>query len=238
MRFRGGAAAVVAAVLVAGLAGCGESGGGGRGDAGAGDAKSSAEPSEPSEPSAKSSSEPSAAASSGSAFTPLPSAELQGRWWSWAAREPAATNPVMDKDGSDCERNQKWDVWFLAGSFGTKERRTCTVPDNVQLAFPLANLMTPDEQDCAVFMEQAKGSAHLDGKALEAQTHPVEGIMVEGVAGNPVTDTDQTLITKGCGLWVQLPPLKAGSHSLKIRGEADDLSVAVDYTLKVEAAQG
>ncbi|MER7176493.1 signal protein [Streptomyces mesophilus] len=236
MGFKDGAAAVVAAVLMVGLAGCGGSGGGGA--SGAGDAKSSAEPSakSSSEPSAKSSAEPSAAASSGPAFTPLPSDELQGRWWSWAAREPAATNPVMDKDGSDCGRNQKRDVWFLAGSFGTKERRTCTVPDNVQLAFPLANLMSPDEQDCAVFMVEAEGSAHLDGKALEAQAHPMEGIMVEGVAGNPVTDTDQTLITKGCGLWVQLPPLEAGSHSLKIRGEADDLSVAVDYTLNVEAA--
>lgn len=50
---------------------------------------------------------------------PLSSEELQGRWWTWASTEPAATNPVADEDGSACGRNQPEDVWFRAGTFGT-----------------------------------------------------------------------------------------------------------------------
>ncbi|MES4903315.1 MULTISPECIES: hypothetical protein [unclassified Streptomyces] len=39
----------------------------------------------------------------------------------------------------------------------------------------------------------------------------------------------------GCGLWVQLPPLESGEHTLKIRGRSADFTVAVDYALTVGA---
>ncbi|MFJ2233140.1 signal protein [Streptomyces sp. NPDC087859] len=165
----------------------------------------------------------------------LSSDVLQSRWWTWAASEPEATNPVADEDGRECGRNQPKDVWFLAGTFGTRAERTCTVPGGVPLAFPLVNLVA-DPADCAEFMSAAEGSAVLDGEEIDAETSRGETISVDGVAGNPVTGTGERFTATGCGLWVQLPPLRSGKHTLEIRGRSQDFSVAVDYALTVESA--
>ncbi|WP_413758236.1 hypothetical protein [Streptomyces sp. MMBL 11-3] len=149
--------------------------------------------------------------------------------------EPEGTNPVADEDGSECERNQPKDVWFLAGTFGTRAERTCSIPEWVPVAFPLVNL-TGNPAACASFMSTAKGSAVLDGEKVEADSSLGEPISVQGVALNPVSGTDERFTTIGCGLWVQLPPLKPGKHTLTIRGQAQDFSVAVDYSLTVGAA--
>ncbi|MFF3288519.1 hypothetical protein [Streptomyces sp. NPDC003023] len=85
-------------------------------------------------------------------------------------------------------------------------------------------------------MRTARGSAVLDGERVEPDAYPAEPIAVEGVADNPVTRSDGTVLTSGCGLWVQLPPLEPGTHSLKIRGQSGDFSVGVDYSLTVEPA--
>ncbi|GGZ24350.1 signal protein [Streptomyces poonensis] len=165
----------------------------------------------------------------------LSSEELQGRWWTWASAEPELTNPVADRDGSACERNQPRDVWFLAGTFGTQVERACSIPDGVPLAFPLVNRIG-SSADCADFMRAAKGSAVLDGKEVDADAHQAERIEIRSGVDNPVTGTDGYFTTTGCGLWVQLPALEAGEHTLKVRGESGDLSVGVDYTLTVDAA--
>ncbi|MEU4008779.1 signal protein [Streptomyces pseudogriseolus] len=165
----------------------------------------------------------------------LSSAELQGRWWTWASSEPEPTNPVADQDGSACGRNQPQDVWFLAGTFGTQVERACSIPDGVPLAFPLVNTIG-SSADCAAFMKTAEGSAVLDGDKVDADAHQAETIEIRSAPGNPVTGTDGAYSATGCGLWVQLPALEAGEHTLKIRGRADGFSVGVDYTLTVDAA--
>ncbi|WP_327344809.1 signal protein [Streptomyces europaeiscabiei] len=211
MKIRTGGAGLMTMVLAA-LVGCGGSPAGGSEDS---TAPASGAPS--------------------SAQARLSPEDLQSRWWTWAMSEPERTNPVADEDGSDCERNQPQDMWFLAGTFGTRAERTCSIPDGVPVAFPLVNLMG-DPADCADFMSAAKGSAVLDGKKADSETIRGETISVEGVADNPVTGTDERFTATGCGLWVQLPPLKPGKHTLTIRGQAQDFSVGVDYSLTVAAA--
>ncbi|GGZ84790.1 hypothetical protein GCM10010344_60250 [Streptomyces bluensis] len=159
---------------------------------------------------------------------------LQSQWWTWAMSEPGRTNPVADEDGSECGRNQPQDVWFLAGTFGTQAKRTCSVPNGVPLAFPLVNLIA-SPADCAAFMKPARGSAVLDGKRVDSETIAGVTITARGVAGNPVTGTDGRFSATGCGLWVQLPPLQPGQHTLTIRGQSADFSLGVDYSLTVDA---
>ncbi|MFJ8663189.1 signal protein [Streptomyces sp. NPDC093795] len=166
----------------------------------------------------------------------LPSAELQGRWWSWAASEPSATNPVADEDGSACGRNQPQDVWFLAGTFGGQVARACEVPSGRPLLAPVVNSFG-DPEDCAAFMTSAKGTVLLDGKAVEPESYPGDSIVVQALEGNPVTGEAGRFAATGCGLWVQLPPLAPGAHSLKIRGSAGDFSTGVDYALTVVAGR-
>src|SRR5262245_25784902 len=63
--------------------------------------------------------------------------QMQGRWWSWAATEPEDTNPVADATGKFCDRNQPDDIWFLAGTFGGKAQRRCSVPADRLIVVPL-----------------------------------------------------------------------------------------------------
>jgi hypothetical protein len=165
----------------------------------------------------------------------LTSEDLQSRWWTWASAEPEPTNPVADQDGGACGRNQSTDVWFLAGTFGTQVKRTCSVPRGTPLAFPLVNRIG-EPADCADFMRTAEGSAVLDGEKVDSDAHQGDRIAVRSVAGNPVTGTEGQFTTTGCGLWAQLPPLEPGRHTLTIRGRSGDFTLGVDYTLTVDAA--
>ncbi|MER7049256.1 signal protein [Streptomyces jumonjinensis] len=166
----------------------------------------------------------------------LPTAELQGRWWSWAAAEPPDANPVVDGDGRDCWRNQPSDVWFLAGTFGGHAERVCTVPGGRPIAFPVVNTFGSPIY-CANFISSAAGRAYLDGEEIEPEVLHPEKITVRGRAGNPVVDPGVSSST-GCGLWVQLPPLSPGAHTLEIQGQARDLEVSVTYSLTVKAQRG
>jgi hypothetical protein len=89
--------------------------------------------------------------------------------------------------------------------------------------------------DCADFMSEAAGSVVLDGEPVTSETVPGERITVRGVAGNPLTGRGGTISTTGCGLWVQLSPLKPGKHRLIIRGRSGDFALGVDYSLTVGA---
>lgn len=176
---------------------------------------------------------PGAASGAPSATEQLPPAELQGRWWSWAATEPWATNPVADKDGSDCTRNQPSDVWFLAGTFGGHVRRTCTVPPGTPLAFPLVNRLGGPDQ-CRAFMATAEGSAKLDGVEIDVARYAYTDVTMTASAENPVTTDGGTFLSGACGLWAQVPPLNPGKHSVSLTGRSGGFTVSVDYSLTVE----
>lgn len=162
----------------------------------------------------------------------LGAAELQGRWWTWAASSVTSSNPVADPDGHLCAEHQPTDIWFLAGSFGEKVKRSCAMPAAVPVAFPLVNIIG-EAADCDAFMASAQGSATLDGRALKPERHEATTVSVNALDGNPVTGTRGYFRTVACGLWVQLDPLSPGSHELKIRGSSEDFAISVDYKLRV-----
>ncbi|WP_328426282.1 hypothetical protein [Streptomyces sp. NBC_00443] len=88
--------------------------------------------------------------------------------------------------------------------------------------------------DCEAFMDEAKGTAVLDGKELDPEEHRGATILVRAAADNPVTQSAGTFTTTGCGLWVQTEPLDPGQHTLTIRGESAAFSVGADYSVSVE----
>ncbi|MFD3530287.1 signal protein [Streptomyces sp. NPDC058664] len=164
----------------------------------------------------------------------LSAADLQGRWWTWAASSVSASNPVSDQDGHLCAQGQPGDIWFLAGTFGGTATRSCTVPAKVPLAFPLVNTFG-EAADCTAFMASAQGSALLDGRALEAERYEATPVRITAVDGNPLTGESGRFRSQACGLWVQLEPLSPGSHTLNIRGSSGSFAIAVDYKLQVAA---
>ncbi|MFJ9920324.1 hypothetical protein ACIRSF_13650 [Streptomyces rubiginosohelvolus] len=85
-------------------------------------------------------------------------------------------------------------------------------------------------------MRDAQGTVVLDGEPVEPEAHEGEDIVVEGAPGNAVTGEEGIFSATGCGLWVQVPPLEPGAHSLVIRGRSGDFSIGVDYALTVSAS--
>ncbi|MEU8139462.1 signal protein [Streptodolium elevatio] len=185
---------------------------------------------------------PSAASSSGAgiADTPIPAApggdeiaDLQSRWWGWAASQPAATNPVSDTTGQQCAQGQPDDVWFVAGTFGADAKRTCTVPAGRALAGPLLNRTADTVEQCEAFIAASDGEVVLDGSPVDVKKVGPEAVKFTGVAGNPVTNSAGEVSKQGCGLWFTLAPLAPGAHKLTISGVSDDFKVSVEYTLNV-----
>ena len=66
--------------------------------------------------------------------------ELSVEWWQWALSIPTSENPLLDTTGGKCVVGQRGSVWFLAGIFGGGTvTRTCSVPANKILYFPVIN---------------------------------------------------------------------------------------------------
>jgi hypothetical protein len=164
---------------------------------------------------------------------PEVSTSLQSRWWAWAAAEPTGTNPVVDRTGEFCARNQPRDLWFLAGTFDGEVSRRCVLPGDRPIVLPVVNLYSDSSRDCADFMRSAGGELTLDG-----QTLPVERIdgesLVFNVAGRNVFEMAAgTVHVTGCGLWARIPTLSPGPHRLTLRGQSGDFMTRVNYTLDV-----
>lgn len=99
-----------------------------------------------------------------------PGGQTYGRWavewWQWALGVPAATNPLLDVTGENCDQHQVDDTWFLAGSFESDPVvRECTVPEGKGLFFPLINngffalLTDPPEQRTEEFVREQAACA-------------------------------------------------------------------------------
>ena len=62
------------------------------------------------------------------------------KWWLWLHSIPKPVNPANDTTGEQCARNQiEPNMWFLAGTFGKLVKRTCLVPSNRAILFPIIN---------------------------------------------------------------------------------------------------
>ena len=188
--------------------------------------------------------------------------ELAAVWTQWAFSKPVdVDSPLIGsyKGGPRCDGTPvsptQGNTWFLAGSFGggSVVKRTCTMPANTQLFFPVVNWIafpfapkeTPQNQrEAAINAMNAtlndpklRMSVTVDGKAVESNrivraispayfsvTMPEEnafdpfvpdGGVPAGVYEGWTTD----------GLWVTLPPLPPGEHTIHFEASAPSVGV-------------
>ena len=67
--------------------------------------------------------------------------QLSAKWWQWVASTPLSEGGPFGTFGTDCAENQpNGNTWFLAGSFGDPAERTCTIPADTRLFFPVVNV--------------------------------------------------------------------------------------------------
>lgn len=68
-----------------------------------------------------------------------PTKHLAKEWTRWAMELPWSTGPINDPTGAQCAAGQDGNEWFLAGTSGGPATRSCTVPEDAALFFPLVN---------------------------------------------------------------------------------------------------
>jgi len=170
----------------------------------------------------------------------IPYSEWTTKWWQWANSIPTPLNPASDKTGQNCAQSQSGPVWFLAGTFGGKAERTCTIPSGKAILFPVIN------SECS-YKENPTSKTESDLRACAKHFQDETTQMQASVDGVPIQNPQlyrvQTSLfnetfpsTNGAGVspgatqgvadgnWVFLKPLAAGKHELHFSG------ASVDYT--------
>jgi hypothetical protein len=161
--------------------------------------------------------------------------EVVTAWWQWALSKPANSNPLFGGDPNYSEKQcdgtplkgTPTKTWFLAGTLdGSEVERTCTVPPNRQIFFPVFNtavIADPGDTEASLLTQ-----AH---EFIEAVLADPDFSMVVTVDGNQLpnesivraeaglfTGTSPLLHGKykavADGLWVTLPPLPKGEHTI------------------------
>jgi hypothetical protein len=189
---------------------------------------------------------------------------LSAEWWQWVLSIPTPVNPMLDVTGENCMVGQHGPVWFLAGFFpGGTGTRTCSVPDDKALFFPVVNSInfnTPNvcgqgasnmavrelRRLSADFMAGVTNvSAELDGKPIEYARRIRSEVFAVALPEDNVFDRPcQSLsdVPAGIyspavddGLYVLLGPIEAGTHSLHFHAEnaSQGFTQDVTYTLRV-----
>ena len=192
--------------------------------------------------------------------------ELAAVWTQWAFSKPVnVDSPLIGsyKGGPRCDGTPlsptQGNTWFLAGTFdSSKVVRTCTMPAETQLFFPVVNWIafpffpkeTPQNQrEAAINAMNAtlndpkfRMSVTVDGTAVESNrivraispaffsvTMPEENVFDPFVPDGGVPAGVYEGWTTD-GLWVTLPPLPPGEHTIHFEARARSVGVSQNNT--------
>ena len=185
--------------------------------------------------------------------------DLAASWWQWALSIPASVNPLADQTGASCMIGQHGSDWFLAGTFGeSTATRDCTLPADVNVFFPVANLVafdTPnacgqDSTPIPASIYRDLAASFIDGVAELSVTlddQPIKGIHRTVSKVFAVALPQDNLFAAACapfgglpagvyspavddGYYVLLNPLAAGSHTLTIHAAHPSQGFLLDIT--------
>jgi hypothetical protein len=185
-----------------------------------------------------------------------------GAWWQWVFSVPYPSTPLFDSNGSSCGLNQSGPVWFLAGSAVGPVTRSCTVPADKYLFFPLANLeddypcpdpnfhpapgqslqdfLTQDANNIInTFVNPANLFASVDGAPVGSLPcyRGTSGLFT--FTGDPALTTVFDPCITGSpqqavadGYWLMLAPLRPGQHTLHFG--STDFGQDITYNLTIQ----
>jgi hypothetical protein len=177
--------------------------------------------------------------------------EWSAQWWQWAVSIPTNKNPLKDNTGVNCAQGQEGPVWFLAGTFGGVAERTCVIPSEKAIIFPVFNAecsyveypqyKTESElRTCA--KDQLDKSTNLDAS--------VDGVTIQNLqqyrAVSPQFDlilpnsnvfglTPGTTQSVADGFWIILQPFPAGKHEVRFSGSSVDFTSSGVINFATEA---
>ena len=158
------------------------------------------------------------------------------KFWQWFYGIPmsSSSHPGDDPTGAACTKSQEGPVWYLTGSSGSKQSRSCVVP------FGKALLLTPIDVECS-FAEnptlKTEGELRSCAKSDQDQVNSLK-LIVDGVSLSNVSKyrvasplfnltlpennnlglDPQVTQAVSDGYWIILEPLPKGNHTITSSG--------------------
>ena len=157
--------------------------------------------------------------------------EWSAAWWQWVLAIPRADNPILDLTGAKAAIGQAGPVWFLAGGPADGTERTCTVPADKAILFPIWNGFGEIPIDGTT--KTALGAAlktytdYITALAVTVDTRSLQGLayyrfrspLFEYTMPDPpdaywdiYAGTHQGMSE---GYWIMLEPLVPGEHTIR-----------------------
>jgi len=189
--------------------------------------------------------------------------KLAAAWAQWVYSKPVGVSPLIGsyKGGAKCDGTPvsptQGKTWFLAGTIdGSTVKRTCTMPDKTQLFFPVVSAVafpfpenldeTPENQRAAAIdfinavladptfsmLVTVDGTEVQSDRIVRATSEPYFTLTLpEGnLFGEPAGEYEGATAD---GLWVQLPPLPPGKHTIHFEFSAPNAGFSQDNTYKL-----
>jgi hypothetical protein len=168
------------------------------------------------------------------------------KWWQWLLSIPTADSPAVDTTGEHCGVGQNGSVWFLAGTTGGKNVRTCTIPSGTAILIPVLN----SECSTAEFPElTTEEELYSCAKNFQDQTQQLE-FVIDGTNFEQVeiprivsplfnvTFPEDNIFGAPAGMtkavsdgnWVFLKPLSEGEHEIISKGLSLDVTTTATNT--------
>jgi hypothetical protein len=169
--------------------------------------------------------------------------EWSSEWWRWLDGIPEDRNPAADTTGAFCAENQNTSspVWFLAGTWGSKEERSCTIPTGKSLLIsPIDVLCTPVDTPGVKTEDDMRQCAKQDQDKVNFVSVTVDGIEIpdmrqyrfqsplfnltlpeNNALGVPAQETQGV----SDGYFVMLKPLPKGEHEIRSVGSLTEVTV-------------
>jgi hypothetical protein len=173
------------------------------------------------------------------------------KWWLWLHSIPKPMNPANDTTGEQCARNQiEPTMWFLAGTFGKLVKRTCVVPSNRAILFPIINSVHLLSESLSF-----KSDSDLEARVRNEADNVTEMNLI--IDGSQLSDLKKYRIhtrafdiiipedniwgvkpgkTRAAadGYWIFLKPLPKGVHALQFNGSclAGTINIGTNYYLE------
>jgi hypothetical protein len=173
-------------------------------------------------------------------------------WWKWVLSVPASENPLSDLEGKRPSMKVSGPVCFLAGTTKGVAKRSCIIPSDKSILYPVLNFGATLADEPAVRSEEelvdlakremdriTKLQVTIDG----AEISNLERFRIQ----SPIFDVDlpkNNLFggpsgpTRGVsdGYWLFLEQLPRGSHRIESFGSCMEgqLSIGANYEIRVK----
>jgi hypothetical protein len=178
-------------------------------------------------------------------------AEWTARWWQWVLSIAKTENPLVDENGKSCAINQNGPVWFLAGTLKGPAERSCAIPADKAILFPVINFEasvaegdgTKDEELAARAKFEMDQITNIRAMISGTNVNELKQYRIQSPPFNVTLDEDnvlglpaQTTKMMSEGYWLFLKPLEPGTYDLYSFGSclAGRIKIGISYHLTIE----